>query len=112
MGMPVAPLAHPAGHRQPPVQGCGTGRRRGPGGGGSHRLIGVDDQGREQRVPVGEVAVEGRGRHLQPAGDGAQGKAGRARGRHLLVGGRQDLPGQLERAPGLGPGSERTCGDA
>ena len=73
------------------------------------RVVGVDDEGRQQVVPAREVPVQGRRDHAQLAGDGAQRQPLRARRGQLpprlvldLAGdlGPRPLPGRRPDAPG------------
>ena len=94
--------------RRPRSSGRGGRRRRRPASrrrlrGLADGVVGVDDEGGQQVVAAGEVAVERGGDHAQLAGDGAQRELGGAFGgelsARLLLDGRGDLD------PGPCPGA-------
>ena len=99
------PVADRAAHRVQPRPQVRP-RRGGLGllGGGAQRVVGVDDQGREQVVPAGEVPVDRRRRHAQLPGDRSEGEPGRALGGEVPPGGVGDLAGQGGPDTGAGSG--------
>ena len=99
------PVADRAAHRVQPRPQVRP-RRGGLGllGGGAQRVVGVDDQGREQVVPAGEVPVDRRRRHAQLPGYRPEGEPRRAVGGEVPPGGVGDLAGQGGPDTGTGSG--------
>ena len=102
------PEPHGAGHRQPALgprlppsrppapPGRPPARPLGQG------LVGGEDEGAEEGVTAVEVAVQGRGRHAQVTGDGAQRQGGCAVAGQMRAGHGQDLARHLLPDPGAG----------
>ena len=102
-GWPTAHVAHRAAGREEPLRAAWP--RRGAAAASTSRaegVVGLDDEERQQLVPAGHVAVDGRRHHADLAGHGAQRQTGGAVGRQLAPGRGQDLGGDLGTAPARG----------
>ena len=95
---PSSRTAPHAARQRPSEVASGVVRRR-PLRGRAERVVRVDDQGGEQVVAAGEVAVDGRAGHAELPGDGAQRQRGGAVRGELPAGDLGDLPRELGSDP-------------